>query len=200
MKAFQNFALFLILIVSNFSFAQKTGYTMLDGYPIYASRTLTQNIATTKNFKTFSMLLKASEMESYTNGAENFTFFIPSETAFEQMPSQVISDLMKLENLDKLQKFVGGFIIKGKLTSKTLLGAVKTGNGKATFKTISGSNLTLTSKLGYLVATDQNGINATCIQSDIAQSNGILFVVDTVLMPKKGVEISKENKITYSLN
>ena len=192
--------LFLLFITSFTTFAQKEIVSYVDGFPIYSSRSIYENGSNVASISNFTKLLNASELGQLVKNKENYTVFFPNNKAFAKISNQFTEDLLKLENFDKLQKFVGGFIVKGKLNFNAISNAIKIGNGKAVIKTISGDSICFTSKIGYLVATDTNGTVATIIQNDIANSNGTLFVLDNLIFPKATTEIIKEGKPTYSLN
>ena len=112
-----------------------------------------------------------------------FTVFAPTNEAFSKLPAGTVDTLLKPENKDQLTKVLTYHVVAGKVSSKDLAKLIKKGNGKATLKTVEGGTLTATMESGKVMLTDEKGGMATVTIADVYQSNGVIHVVDAVLMP-----------------
>jgi uncharacterized surface protein with fasciclin (FAS1) repeats len=117
------------------------------------------------------------------SGPGPFTVFAPTNAAFEKLPAGTVETLVKPENKAMLTKILTYHVVGRKMTSKDIAKAIKAGGGKATLTTVQGEPLTAWMKDGKLVLTDAKGGNSTVTIKDVMQSNGVIHVVDTVLMP-----------------
>ncbi|MGH2646995.1 MAG: fasciclin domain-containing protein, partial [Ginsengibacter sp.] len=113
-----------------------------------------------------------------------FTVFAPTNSAFDKLPAGTVETLLKPENKAKLTSVLAYHVVPGKLDSKELMSMIKSGHGKAALKTAQGENLYVTMKGKKLMITDKNGGTATVTIADVNQSNGVIHVVDKVLLPK----------------
>jgi len=128
-------------------------------------------------------LLRGGLVETL-EGPGPFTVFAQTNSAFDKLPAGTVETLLKPENKEKLASVLSYHVVPGKIGSKELMSMVKAGNGKATLKTVQGENLYVTMKGKKLMITDENGGVATVTIADVNQSNGVIHVVDTVLLPK----------------
>jgi len=135
------------------------------------------------NFWTVAAV-KAAGLVETLEGPGPFTVFAPTNSAFDKLPAGTVETLLKPENKEKLTSVLTYHVVPGKIGSKELMSMVKAGNGKATLKTVQGENLYVTMKGKKLMITDENGGVATVTIADVNQSNGVIHVVDTVLLPK----------------
>lgn len=129
--------------------------------------------------------VKAAGLVDTLKGKGPFTVFAPVNSAFEQLPAGTVESLLKPENKDKLQAVLTYHVVQGKFRSKDVLRLIKRGGGKATVKTLQGGTLTLTTEGGNVKVTDENGNTATVTKVDLIGSNGIIHVIDKVVLPKR---------------
>jgi uncharacterized surface protein with fasciclin (FAS1) repeats len=112
-----------------------------------------------------------------------FTVFAPVNSAFDKLPAGTVDTLLKPENKSILTKVLTYHVLAGKFTSKEIVAAIKKGNGKAEFTTVAGGKLRAMLDGGNVVLTDEKGRRSTVTIADVRQSNGVIHVVDTVVLP-----------------
>jgi uncharacterized surface protein with fasciclin (FAS1) repeats len=140
--------------------------------------------ASSEAHTTFSAAIKASGLQESWKGKGPYTVFAPTNDAFSKLPEGALAELLKPENKAKLASILNFHVIPGKLTSKDVMTAIKSGNGKATVKTAQGGNLTLSIDGGKLKITDEAGGSAFVTAADLDASNGVIHVIDGVVAPK----------------
>jgi len=153
------------------------------GAPMYATKNIVENAMNSKDHTTLVAAVKAAGLVDTLEGAGPFTVFAPTNEAFEKLPAGTVDTLLKPENKDTLVKVLTYHVVAGKVSSKELVKMIKAGGGKATLKTVQGGTLTATVMGGKVMLTDEKGGMATVTIADVYQSNGVIHVVDTVLMP-----------------
>ncbi len=156
---------------------------MVGGAAMYPTKNIVENAMNSKDHTTLVSAVKAAGLVDTLEGPGPFTVFAPTNEAFEKLPSGTVDTLVKPENKDQLTKILTYHVVPGKLTSKDIAKLIKKGDGKAELKTVQGEMLTATMQDGKLVLTDQKGGTATVTIGDVLQSNGVIHVVDAVLMP-----------------
>ena len=117
-------------------------------------------------------------------GKRPFTIFAPSNTAFDKLPAGTVDTLLKTEKLKTLQKIHTYHVVAGKMNAADIAKVVKMGKATATFKTVSGTTLTAMLKGKYLNISDENGGKSKITIADVNQSNGVIHVIDTVVLQK----------------
>ncbi len=127
--------------------------------------------------------VKATSLFDVLQSAGPFTVFAPTNATFDKLPAGTVVYLLKLENLEKLQTVLKFHVVAGKFSVEELMNLVKKGKGKAILKTVSGGELTVTQKGNALSVSDRNGNVATVTIGNVFQSNGVIHVVDTVVLP-----------------
>jgi uncharacterized surface protein with fasciclin (FAS1) repeats len=127
--------------------------------------------------------VKAAGLVDTLEGPGPFTVFAPTNEAFSNLPAGTVDMLLKPENKDQLVKILTYHVVAGRLTTKDLRRQIKMGGGKAMLKAVSGGLLTATMPGGKIVLTDEKGGSATIAIADVIQSNGVIQVVDRVLLP-----------------
>lgn len=127
--------------------------------------------------------VKAADLASTLQGKGPFTVFAPTNEAFNKLPAGVVDNLLKPENKQKLSAILTYHVVSGKLDAKQVLAAIKKGNGKAELTTVAGGMLTASVENGKVILTDATGGRSTVTATDLKASNGIIHVIDTVLMP-----------------
>lgn len=170
------------MVVTSASFAQKT--VMVGGAPMYPSKNIIENAVNSKDHTTLVAAVKAAGLVETLQGAGPFTVFAPTNMAFDKLPKGTVATLLKPENKKMLTDILTYHVVSGKMNAKDIDKAIKAGNGKATLKTVSGGTLTAWMKGKDLYLTDEKGGSSKVTIADVNQSNGVIHVVDTVLMPK----------------
>ncbi len=153
------------------------------GAPMYPTKTIVQNAVNSKDHTTLVAAVKAAGLVDTLSGKGPFTVFAPTNEAFAKLPPGTVDTLIKPENKGQLTQVLTYHVVPGKLTAVELGRMVKAGNGKATLKTVQGEPLTVTDQGGRVMVTDSKGDVATVTIADVVQSNGVIHVVDTVLLP-----------------
>jgi len=137
-----------------------------------------------KDHTTLVAAVKAADLVNTLKGAGPFTVFAPANSAFDKLPKGTVETLLKPENKAALANILTYHVVAGNLKAADVLAAIKAGKGKAVVKTVQGENLTATLENGKVILTDEKGGKATVTATDLAASNGVIHVIDTVLMPK----------------
>ena len=136
------------------------------------------------DFSTLVAAVTAADLGATLSSAGPFTVFAPTNDAFNKLPDGTISTLLKPENKGQLQTILKYHVIAGKLEAADVLAAIEKGNGTATVETVSGDKLKAMISDGNVVLKDENGNMSTVIKTDVAASNGVIHVIDTVVLPK----------------
>ena len=156
---------------------------MVGGAPMYASKNIVQNAVNSKDHTTLVAAVKAAGLVQTLEGPGPFTVFAPTNEAFDALPQGTVPSLLKPENKPELTKVLTYHVVAGKLDSKALDRDIKRGDGKAVLKTVEGEPLTVTGSGKHLMITDVKGDTARVTIPDVYQSNGVIMVIDKVLMP-----------------
>ncbi|CAC9977081.1 fasciclin domain-containing protein [Flavobacterium sp. WLB] len=165
------------------SFAQKT--VMVGGAAMYPNKNIIENAVNSKDHTTLVAAVKAADLVETLQGKGPFTVFAPTNAAFDKLPAGTVETLLKPENKKMLQTILTYHVAVGKWNASDIAKAIKAGKGKATIKTVSGGTLTAWMKGKDLYISDENGGEAKVTIADVNQSNGVIHVVDAVLLPKK---------------
>ncbi|WP_220084591.1 fasciclin domain-containing protein [Stenotrophomonas maltophilia] len=156
---------------------------MVGGAEMYPTRTIVENAVNSRDHTTLVAAVKAAGLVETLNGAGPFTVFAPTNAAFNKLPAGTVDTLVKPENKAQLTRILTYHVVPGRFSSAQLLADAKHG-GKATLKTVQGEPLTVALHDGKLWVIDAKGGKAGISIADVNQSNGVIHVVDTVLMPK----------------
>jgi uncharacterized surface protein with fasciclin (FAS1) repeats len=159
------------------------GDPMVGGAAMHADRNIIQNAVNSKDHTTLVAAVKAGGLVETLQGAGPFTVFAPTNAAFAALPAGTVETLLKPENKSTLDKILTYHVIPGRLDSRMLDQQIAMGGGKAVLKTVQGEPLTLQGSGKNLIVTDENGGTAHITIADVYQSNGVIQVVDRVLMP-----------------
>ena len=157
---------------------------MVGGAEMYPSKTIVANAVNSKDHTTLVAAVKAAGLVDTLSSEGPFTVFAPTNAAFAKLPEGTVETLLKPENIETLQTVLKNHVVAGKINAKDLLKLIKKGNGKATIPTVSGGTLTAWLKDKDVYITDQNGNSAKVTIADVNQSNGVIHVIDTVVLPK----------------
>jgi uncharacterized surface protein with fasciclin (FAS1) repeats len=174
----------LSAFISSATFAQMEKTVMVGGAAMYPSKNIVENAVNSKDHTTLVAAVKAAGLVETLESPGPFTVFAPVNSAFDKLPAGTVETLLKPENKEKLTAVLTYHVVSGKLGSKELMSMIKAGGEKATLKTVQGENLYVTKKGKTIMITDENGGMATVTIADVNQSNGVIHVVDTVLLPK----------------
>jgi uncharacterized surface protein with fasciclin (FAS1) repeats len=154
------------------------------GAAMYANKDIVTNAMQSGDHKTLVAAVKAGGLVETLQGTGPFTVFAPTDAAFAKLPAGTVDTLVKPENKAMLNKILTYHVVSGKWDSAAVAKAIKEGKGKAMLKTVEGEALTASMKGDKLILTDAKGGMSTVTIADVMQSNGVIHVVDTVLMPK----------------
>lgn len=183
MKTFRTFfSLITFLAISQLSFAQEKTVTV-GGAPMYPSKNIIENAVNSKDHTTLVAAVKAAGLVETLSGPGPFTVFAPTNKAFDKLPKGTVETLVKPENKATLTGILTYHVVAGRMSAEDLMKAIKDGGGKATLKTVAGGTLTAMQKGKKIELTDAKGGMATVTIPDVFQSNGVIHVIDTVLMP-----------------
>ncbi len=153
------------------------------GAPMYASKNIIQNAVNSKDHTTLVAAVKAAGLVETLEGPGPFTVFAPTNTAFAKLPAGTVDTLLKPENKAKLSAVLTYHVVPGRLSAKDLLEAVKRDGGKHKLKTVEGEELTVSAKGNTLMIWDAKGGQSTITIQNVFQSNGVIHVIDSVLLP-----------------
>ncbi|WP_454815747.1 fasciclin domain-containing protein [Labrys neptuniae] len=154
------------------------------GAPMYPSKNIIQNAVNSKDHTTLVAAVKAAGLVDTLMTPGPFTVFAPVNKAFGKLPKGTVETLLKPENKATLTAVLTYHVVPGKHSAVELMSEVKAGGGKATLKTVQGGTLTVTQVGRKLDITDAKGDKATVTIPDVNQSNGVIHVIDTVLLPQ----------------
>jgi uncharacterized surface protein with fasciclin (FAS1) repeats len=160
-------------------------YPMVGGNQMYPSKDIIDNAVKSADHTTLVAAVKEAGLVSTLKGKGPFTVFAPTNEAFAKLPPASVDALMKPENKAKLQKVLTYHVIAGKLSASDLMMDIKNGGGKAQLKTVEGTPLTAMMSGNGIALRDQKGDTANITIADVNQKNGVIHVVDTVLLPAK---------------
>jgi uncharacterized surface protein with fasciclin (FAS1) repeats len=153
------------------------------GAAMYPTKNIVENAVNSKDHTTLVAAVKAAGLVDTLESPGPFTVFAPTNEAFDKLPAGTVDTLLKPENLAQLKKILTYHVVAGKLTAKDIAKQIKAGSGKATLTTVEGGTLIAKMQGGKLVLTDEKGGTATVTIANVIQSNGVIHVIDTVLMP-----------------
>ena len=178
----------VILSVSVGTFASAFAADMskpvtVGGAPMYASKNIIENAVNSKDHTTLVAAVKAAGLVETLSGPGPFTVFAPTNAAFGKLPPGTVDTLVKPENKPTLTKILTYHVVAGRLSSADLMKTAAMGGGKNTLTTVQGEPLTVTAKGGAVWLTDAKGGMSKVTIANVNQSNGVIHVVDTVLMP-----------------
>ncbi|MBB3124748.1 putative surface protein with fasciclin (FAS1) repeats [Mesoflavibacter sabulilitoris] len=177
-----------LFFVTSLGFAQnkmmKEDTKMVGGAAMYPSKNIVENAVNSKDHTTLVAAVKAAGLVEVLQSEGPFTVFAPTNAAFDKLPEGTVATLVKPENKEQLQTILKYHVVSGKWNAKAFAKLIKKGDGKAMIKTVSGGTLTVWTKGNDVYVTDENGNSAKVTIADVNQSNGVIHVVDTVLLPK----------------
>ena len=157
---------------------------MVGGQEMLPTRDIIDNAVNSADHTTLVAAVKAAGLVDTLKGPGPFTVFAPTNEAFAKLPAGTVDTLLKPENKEMLTKVLTYHVVAGRWGSMDLKNKIKMGGGKAELKTVSGGTLTAMLHVGKIVLHDEKGGMSTVTIADVFQSNGVIHVVDTVVMPQ----------------
>jgi uncharacterized surface protein with fasciclin (FAS1) repeats len=183
MKRIKNlFMLAVVAFATTTVSAQKT--VMVGGAAMFPTKNIIENAVNSKDHTTLVAAVKAAGLVETLSSAGPFTVFAPTNAAFAKLPKGTVDNLLKPESKDALTGVLTYHVISGKINATDVVAAIKKGGGKFVAKTVAGGDLTFSLKGKKVQITDANGGKAYVTIADVNQSNGVIHVVDGVLLPK----------------
>ena len=179
-------ALPLALTLGGVAFAQTATMpapVTVGGAPMYANKDIIDNAVNSADHTTLVAAVKAAGLVETLKGPGPFTVFAPTNEAFAALPAGTVDTLLKPENKPALVKVLTYHVVAGRISAADLLARIKAGNGKATLKTVQGENLTASVIGNVVTIADAKGGMSHVRIADVNQSNGVIHVVDKVLLP-----------------
>jgi uncharacterized surface protein with fasciclin (FAS1) repeats len=162
---------------------EKEKTVTVGGAPMYPSKNIVQNAVNSKDHTTLVAAVKAAGLVDTLQSPGLFTVFAPTNEAFAKLPAGTVDTLLKPENKKTLTNVLTYHVVPGRLRAKDLMEKIRAGNGKAMLKTVEGEELTFAEKDGRLWIWDAKGGSAQLTIRNVMQSNGVIHVIDTVLLP-----------------
>jgi len=162
-------------------YAQKT--VMVGGAAMYPTKNIVENAMNSKDHTTLVAAVKAAGLVETLQSPGPFTVFAPTNAAFDMLPKGTVETLLKPENKARLTGVLTYHVVAGNMDAKMLMDKVKAGNGMAMLKTVQGEELTIMEKGKKLWVKDAKGTVAMITIKDVHQSNGVIHVIDKVLLP-----------------
>jgi uncharacterized surface protein with fasciclin (FAS1) repeats len=156
---------------------------MVGGAEMYPSKNIIQNAVNSKDHTTLVAAVKAAGLVDTLSGPGPFTVFAPTNEAFAALPAGTVDNLLKPENKAMLTKILTYHVVAGRLTAKDIMQKIKAGGGKAMLTTVEGGTLTATMSGGKIMLTDEKGGTAEVTIPNVYQSNGVIHVINAVLLP-----------------
>ncbi|MEO5795953.1 MAG: fasciclin domain-containing protein [Rhodoferax sp.] len=166
------------------SFASMAADVMVGGAPMMASKDIIDNAVNSKDHTTLVAAVKAAGLVETLKGPGPFTVFAPTNEAFAALPAGTVDTLLKPENKGMLTNILTYHVVAGKFDAAAISKMIYDGHGTAKLKTVSGGTLTAKTLGGKVMVTDEKGGTADVTIADVYQSNGVIHVVDKVLLPK----------------
>lgn len=157
---------------------------MVGGAAMFDTRNIVENAVNSADHTTLVAAVQAAGLVETLQGPGPFTVLAPVNDAFAKLPAGTVETLLKPENKDMLVKILTCHVIPAAAMSADILGMVQADGGAHKVKTVGGCELTLTAKDGMVMVTDEMGNMATVTIADVVQSNGVIHVIDTVLLPR----------------
>ncbi|MGJ8732038.1 MAG: fasciclin domain-containing protein [Cellulophaga sp.] len=188
-KLFKSTSLAIVLLIGANTFAQdkmmKAETKMVGGAEMYPSKDIVSNAVNSKDHTTLVAAVKAADLVKTLQGEGPFTVFAPTNMAFDKLPKGTVETLLMPKSKTTLQKVLTYHVVAGKYSAADIMKAIKMGKGKAEFTTVAGEKLTAMVTKGKVQLKDVAGNVSTVTIADVNQSNGVIHVVDTVVLPMK---------------
>ena len=158
---------------------------MVGGAQMYPTKNIVENAVNSADHKTLVAAVKAAGLVETLSSPGPFTVFAPTDAAFNALPAGTVPFLVKPENKAELTKILTYHVVAGKFSAKDIMKMISKGNGTATFTTVEGEKLMAKKTGAGVTLTDVLGNSAMVTIADVNQSNGVIHVINQVLMPRK---------------
>ena len=172
-----------VMALTSFSGVADAKNPMVGGAPMYANKNIVENAVNSKDHTTLVAAVKAAGLVDTLSGPGPFTVFAPTNEAFKKLPAGTVENLLKPESKAQLQAVLTYHVVPGALTAKDLAEQIKAGGGKAKLKTVQGEDLTAEMKGKAIEIVDSKGDVAKVTIPNVMQSNGVIHVINTVMLP-----------------
>ena len=185
MRSIFGLALFIVVAfgVTSASAQMSNDNPMVGGAAMFKTKNIVENALNSKDHTTLVAAVKAAGLVDTLMGPGPFTVFAPVNSAFDKLPAGTVDTLLKPENKDLLTKILTYHVVAGNMDSKTIAMAIRKGKGKVELNTVAGGKLWAMMDGKHLILVDEKGGRSMVTIADVRQSNGVIHVVDTVLMP-----------------
>lgn len=184
MKKFSYLLMMAVMVLSAATASAQEKTVMVGGAAMYPSKNIVENAVNSKDHTTLVAAVKAAGLVETLQGAGPFTVFAPTNAAFEMLPAGTVDNLVKPENKATLTGILTYHVVAGKWNAKDIAMLIKKGNGTAEIKTVAGGKLWAMMEGNKIAIKDEVGNKAYVTIKDVNQSNGVIHVIDHVLMPK----------------
>jgi uncharacterized surface protein with fasciclin (FAS1) repeats len=174
--------LYIITLITTSAILAATN-PMVGGHEMFPTKNIVQNAVNSEDHTTLVAAVKAAGLVDTLEGPGPFTVFAPTNEAFAKLPAGTVDTLLMTENKGTLKKILTYHVVAGRLGVKELSKAIKEGHGKAELNTVSGGKLWASMQSKNIILTDEKGDTANITISNVYQSNGVIHVIDTVLLP-----------------
>jgi Secreted and surface protein containing fasciclin-like repeats len=187
-KVLFGFFAFAVMAIASGSVSAQMGgggndNPMVGGAAMYKNKNIVENAVNSADHTTLVAAVKAAGLVDTLASKGPFTVFAPVNSAFDKLPAGTVETLLKPENKATLAKILTYHVIAGNFSAKDVVGAIKKGNGKAEFTTVSGGKLYAMLDGKSVVLMDEKGGKSTVTIADVRQSNGVIHVIDSVVLP-----------------
>lgn len=176
-------ALAATLTVAFAAHAGKQNNPMVGGASMLPTKDIIDNAVNSKDHTTLVAAVKAAGLVETLKGKGPFTVFAPTNAAFAALPAGTVDTLLKPENKSTLTGILTYYVVPGRIDSKAIAAKIKAGNGSATYTTVQGDTLTFKTMGNAVTVTDSKGGSAKVTIANVYQSNGVIHVIDKVLLP-----------------
>ena len=184
MKFSKTFTAVAVAAVLSAAAITASAQVMVGGAPMYSNKDIIDNAVNSKDHTTLVAAVKAAGLVDTLKSPGPFTVFAPTNAAFAALPAGTVDTLLKPENKPALTKVLTYHVVSGKMDAATILKAIDAGGGMAKLTAVSGGTLTASKSGSTIMVTDESGGMAHVTIGDVVQSNGVIHVVDKVLLPK----------------
>ena len=174
---------FVLALISVSSFAQMQKAPMVGGGVMSPSKNIVENASNSKDHTTLVAAVKAAGLVETLSSSGPFTVFAPNNAAFDKLPAGTVETLVKPESKETLTSILTYHVVAGKVSAADVLAMIKEGNGAAVLTTVQGQKLTASLKGSNVILTDAKGGTSMVTVADVNQSNGVIHVIDSVLLP-----------------
>ena len=183
MKALRKLMLATALVAGTTAGIAAMKNPMVGGAAMYSTKNIIQNAVNSKDHTTLVAAVKAAGLVETLSGAGPFTVFAPTNAAFAKLPAGTVDTLLKPENKDQLTAVLTYHVVPGRITAAMIAAKAKANGGTATYATVQGGSLSFKKMGSGWVVMDAKGDTAKITIANVMQSNGVIHVIDTVLLP-----------------